>query len=533
MKLVSMGLLFGIVSFSACKSLDRENSSSDKVGSMSPQVESSESLGLVRNDLNLGKVNRALAQIKAKKDKIPQNENHTFEADDVIVDKNGSEHVRFSRRYKGLRTIGGDMVIHSAADGSFAGVDKAFDKNIDLDVNSPLASEKAIARARKSWKGKDLAPPKAELIVYAREGDAKLAYEVVLQGDLGEDLPSEMHVIVDARTEAVLNLWEGVQTIAGSGKGYFVGAVPLETTRASGRYQLNDSTRGNQQTKDMANKSTGNGSLFLDSDNIWGNGLLSNTASVAVDAQYGAAMTWNFFLSQMGRKGITGKGVGAVSRVHYGRKYNNAFWMDSCFCMTYGDGDGTTFLPFASLDIAGHEMTHGLTSVTAKLLYSGESGGLNEATSDIFGTMVEYFANASGDEPDYLMGEKIYKSGGAKALRYMFDPNKDGKSPNCYVSTIGALDVHYSSGVANHFFYLLAEGSNPSKGPVSPTCNGQTIAGIGREKAAKIWYEALTTKFTSSTNYAAARSATIAVTESLYPEDVDAVKAAWDAVSVP
>uniref|UniRef100_UPI0013D3529C M4 family metallopeptidase n=3 Tax=Pseudomonadota TaxID=1224 RepID=UPI0013D3529C len=79
----------------------------------------------------------------------------------------------------------------------------------------------------------------------------------------------------------------------------------------------------------------------------------------------------------------------AYNRVHYSRNYNNAYWSDACFCMTYGDGDGTTLRPLVALDVAGHEMTHGVTSRTANLTYSGESGGLNEATSDIFGTMVE------------------------------------------------------------------------------------------------------------------------------------------------
>lgn len=104
------------------------------------------------------------------------------------------------------------------------------------------------------------------------------------------------------------------------------------------------------------------------------------------------AKTWDHFKNTHGRSGIANDGVGAASRVHYGTSFNNAFWMDSCFCMTFGDGDGTTYTPFVSLDITAHEMTHGITSRTANLTCSGESGGLNEATSDIFGTAVEYYA---------------------------------------------------------------------------------------------------------------------------------------------
>ncbi|WP_448957298.1 M4 family metallopeptidase, partial [Klebsiella michiganensis] len=92
--------------------------------------------------------------------------------------------------------------------------------------------------------------------------------------------------------------------------------------------------------------------------------------------------------------GIRGDGQGAYSRVHYGNNYVNAFWDDSCFCMTYGDGSGNSN-PLTSLDVAAHEMSHGVTSATADLVYSGESGGLNEATSDIFATAVEFHANNS------------------------------------------------------------------------------------------------------------------------------------------
>src|SRR6187549_1143397 len=174
--------------------------------------------------------------------------------------------------------------------------------------------------------------------------------------------------------------------------------------------------------------------------------------------------------------------------------------------MTYGDGDGVTFNPFDSLDVAGHEMSHGVTSRTANLTYKGESGGLNEATSDIFGTMVEYYANNGNDAPDYLIGERLYKSGN-KALRYMFKPSLDGKSADCWYSGVGSLDVHYSSGVANHFFYLLAEGSANSSTCNTTTSGGrvatgsQALTGVGRSAAERIWYRALTVYMTASTKY--------------------------------
>jgi Zn-dependent metalloprotease len=210
--------------------------------------------------------------------------------------------------------------------------------------------------------------------------------------------------------------------------------------------------------------------------------------------------------------------------------------------MTYGDGN--VFNPLVSLDVAGHEMTHGVTSRTAGLIYSGESGGLNEATSDIFGSMTEYYANNASDVGDYLIGEEISKTPG-KALRYMYSPNIDGASADCYYTGVGNIDVHWSSGVANHFYYMLAEGTAPTDGPASPTCKGsdtkkasgsKMLAGIGRQKAEKIWYRALTVYMTSSETFAKARLDTVQAATDLFgagsPETV-AVGAAWDAVNRP
>jgi len=210
--------------------------------------------------------------------------------------------------------------------------------------------------------------------------------------------------------------------------------------------------------------------------------------------------------------------------------------------MTYGDGDGTTFTPLVSLDVAGHEMSHGVTSRTAGLVYSRESGGLNEATSDIFGTMVEFYASNANDPGDYLIGEEIYRAG-VNGLRNMVNPSSDGRSADCWYSGVANLDVHYSSGVANHFYYLLAQGTtagNPSKTCVAgntrvATGNG-TLAGIGRAKAEKIWYRALTVYMTTSTTYAGARTATLNAARDLYgagSATQNAVAAAWTAVGRP
>jgi Zn-dependent metalloprotease len=361
-----------------------------------------------------------------------------------------------------------------------------------------------------------------------------------------------MHVIVDATTNRILEAWDDIQAAAatGTGKALFVGTVSISDDLTAGTYSLKDSTRGNQQVVTLSNTTPTSltavgGTLYTSTTNTWGDGKNASTTAgkqtVGVDALFAMAMTWDYFKNKHGRNGIANDGVGAASRVHFGSKFNNAFWLDTCFCVSFGDGDGTAYNPFTSIDIAAHEMTHGITARTANLTYSGESGGLNEATSDIFGTAVEYYAANTTDAGDYLIGEKIKKSG-TLYFRSMITPSADGYSADCWYSTVGQLLVHQSSGVANHFFYLLAEGTK--SGSPSKTCLSSntrvatgtgTLTGITRDVAEKIWYRALTVYMTSSTNYAAARVGTINAATDLYgatSTQTNAVKAAWSAVLV-
>ena len=487
---------------------------------------------------------RALDHISRFASSTRHGADQSYQARDMVVDADGREHVRLDRRYKGLRVLGGDLVVHSHGAGSFLGTSQTLGKTLSLSNRPSLSAAKAqkIALTRQAGDAQQVAP---ELMVYARTDNPALAWDVRVFGAREDQTPIELHVIVDAHSGKILESWDDVQdtAAAGTGKGYFSGTVALTTDKVSSTYYLRDPSRGNTYTTNMKNKTSGNGTVFTDTDNVWGDFTTADTATIGVDAQYGTAVTWDYYLNVHGRNGIANDGKGAYNRVHYSRRYNNAFWSDSCFCMTYGDGDGTTFNPFDSLDVAGHEMSHGVTSRTAALTYSGESGGLNEATSDIFGTAVEFYAANANDPGDYLIGEKLYKTGG-KALRYMYSPNTDGYSADCWYSGLGSLDVHYSSGVANHFFYLISEGSKPAAGPASPTCvsgntkkatGSATVAGIGRDKAEKIWYRALTVYMTSSTNYAGARAATLNAATDLYgagSTEYNAVAAAWSAVLV-
>ncbi|MEU9041198.1 MULTISPECIES: M4 family metallopeptidase [unclassified Kitasatospora] len=454
---------------------------------------------------------------------------------DVVQDANGGRHLRYERTYAGLPVLGGDLIVHQDAAGATKSVTKASQADLaGVETTPALAAPKAQAAALAAEAGSvDTAP---RLVVWAADGTPKLAWETVIAGRESDGTPSKLHVVTDAKTGDVLSKADGIQR--GSGTGVFVGNVPLTTTQSGSTYSLKDATRGGQYSTDMKNGTSGNGTLFSKSSDTWGNGQASNRESAAVDAQFGAAATWDFYKNTFGRNGIRNDGVGAMSRVHYDTGYVNAFWDDSCFCMTYGDGSGDTH-PLTELDVAGHEMSHGVTAATANLNYSGESGGLNEATSDIFGNMVEFYANLPADNPDYLVGELIDINGNGTPLRYMDKPSKDGTSADSWYSGVGNLDVHYSSGVANHFFYLLAEGSGAKVingvSYNSPTVNNITVTGIGRDKAAQVWYKALTAYMTSTTDYAAARTATLSAATDLYganSAEYNAVATAWAAVNV-
>ena len=490
---------------------------------------------------------RAIALARANAAATHATEADAFAVRDIVSDADGAQHVRMDRSYKGLRVIGGDLVVHADARGGFRGASLTLRGPIRIDTTARYDESAAVQYAQALFAGTPEGTPKSALVVYARGPEPVLAYDVTVSGEGADGTPSVLHLIIDANALQLLDRYDEVQTntAAGTADTLLSGAVGVTTDSQSSGFALRDPSRSNNYTTDLAGKRSGTGKLFTDADNTWGNFTTADGATVGGDAHYGMALTWDYYKTTFGRQGIDNAGSTTFSRVHYSRNYVNAFWSDACFCMTYGDGDGSTYLPLVAIDVAGHEMTHGVTARSANLTYSGESGGLNEGTSDIFGTMVEYFANNAKNPPNYLIGERIYVANNGvanptRALRYMFKPSLDGRSPDCYSGSIGSLDVHYSSGVANHFFYLLAEGAavpagfNLTAGQL--VCNGNTAAGrIGRDAASKVYYRALTVYMTSNTSYAGARQATLKAAADLYGSGSTAyngVASAWSAVGV-
>ncbi|WP_030266958.1 M4 family metallopeptidase [Streptomyces sp. NRRL B-24484] len=462
---------------------------------------------------------------------------------DVVIDPDGTQHVRFDRTYQGLPVIGGDLVVHQDARGRLKDSTRAKGHSPAVRSTVPSVPAQAIAaKALAAAPGISSATSQPQLVVWAADGTARLAWQTTVSGLGKQGQPSGRVVVTDATTGAEIEQFDAEHEASGTGRSEYTGTVTVDTTlQSNGLYALVDPTRGTV-TKDARNVSAsslnaGSGTLYTDADDIWGDGRKFSTdrATAAVDAHANTAWTYDYYKNTFGRNGIKNDGKGATVFVHVGTKWDNAQWSDSCFCMMTGDGDGTTDPEQVDLDTMGHEMTHGVTSATANLRYSGESGGLNESTSDIFGTMVEWYANNSIDTPDYLFSDQSTPPW----LRRFDKPSLDGRSADCWSKKVGQLDVHNSSGVGNHWFFLASEGSGSRtiNGITynSPTCNGSTVTGIGNQKVARIWYRALTVYMTSTTDYKGARTASLNAAKDLYgagSTEYNAVAAAWSAVSV-
>src|SRR5438034_8636806 len=215
------------------------------------------------------------------------------------------------------------------------------------------------------------------------------------------------------------------------------------------------------------------------------------TASKDVEADEaydGLGATFNFYLQVMHRVSIDGQGLPLNATVHYDNAYDNAFWNGEQ--MVFGDGDGKLFNRFTiSLDVIGHELTHGVTGSEVGLVYMGQSGALNESISDVFGSLIkQYVLKQTADKADWLIGAGLLASGvKGVALRSMKAPGtafddpvlgKDDQPANMkdYVQTSDDNGgVHTNSGIPNHAFYLCAV----------------AIGGYAWDKTGKIWYETI------------------------------------------
>ena len=288
-------------------------------------------------------------------------------------------------------------------------------------------------------------------------------------------------------------------------------------------YYLQDSTRGKGiYTYDAKNRNTLPGSLWADLDNQF------NTTydRAAVSAHVNAAKTYDFYKNTYGRNSYDNAGAALNSTVHYSTSYNNAFWDGTK--MVYGDGDGSTFTYLSgALDVVAHELTHAVTEYTAGLVYQNESGAINEAVSDIMGTVAEYTV---GSNFDWLVGEDIYTPGvSGDALRSMSNPAAYGDPDHYSKRYTGTQDnggVHINSGIINKAAYLLGNGG---------TFYNVSVTGIGVPKLGAIYYRALNVYLTPNSNFSSLRAAVVQSAKDLYGStsaEATAAAKSFDAVGV-
>jgi Zn-dependent metalloprotease len=491
---------------------------------------------------------------------------------------------RLNHTYKGVRIFesetvvvtdqGGNIVSESVGERRHGLSGKRFD------VKPSISSKAAIAKASRSVPagGAEIDPPSAELVIFPvmktvrapgaeNKAEADLnavdVQEVVASYELAYVVKTRSHgafydTIVSARDGRILDQWSAMQNVVGTGHSQYNGDVPINTTLSGGVYKMIDGSRGTGGTFGAmaitnANHGTSAGAVYTNATNIWGDGQQyiaggsttnANGQTAAVNALWGLMNTYDMHKNVLNWSSLDGNNTATYIAVHVNTAYDNAYYSDSCKCMFIGDG-GSYFNNLGSIDVIGHEMGHGITAATSNLTYRGESGGLNESSSDIAGEAVEAYARAGGTGAslpvpsgnDWMMGKEISKNG--QPLRWMYKPSKDGKSPDAWKSTIKRLDVHYSSGPNNRMFYFLAMGSSATVGSDTYsqylTQQPKAMTGIGIDKAYRIWFRANTTKFTSSTNYADARLKVLAAAQELYganSAEAKAVQRAYAAINV-
>ncbi len=412
------------------------------------------------------------------------------------MDAAGNHHLRFDMMHNGLRVVGGDMVVHVdgkgrifALNGNGRGIPATLGAR---DVGESAVHPTLMADAR--FAGMETTAP-TKVYLVTPQGSVHLAYESVVTGKRGQD-PVRDKVYVDAASGAIVAVHPQI---------YFAENRKI--------YSANNGTSLPGTLKRTEGQAA--------------------TSDTDVNSAYdGTGDTYEAYKKFWNRDSYNNAGATLTSSVHYSTNYCNAYW-DGSTQMVYGDGDPSqNCAPLArSVDVTGHELTHAVTQFESNLTYSGESGGLNEAMSDIFGAFTEAYVDGGKtgtlqvSQNTWTVGEVIMPPG----LRFMYDPAKDGSSLDYWTTSAGNVDVHYSSGIANLAFYLMSQGGKHPRGK-----SNIQVTGIGMDKAIRVMYEANTNILTSSSNFLAAGNASVqaAVNLGYSLADQISVANAWQAVGV-
>lgn len=486
------------------------------------------------------------------------------------TDELGISHRRFQEYFNGIKVEYGGYTLNFKGENPLSIVHHV--KPISFQSTKPQLSEeealqialKSVSATKYMWQRNDEREialkmtngvqssffPKGEIVIVPNYETVEkaLRFKLVLayKFDIYAEEPlSRSYIYVEANTGEVVHINPIIKhaTAEGSLATRYSGTRTSNTDSYNGNYRLRDYSRGNGiETYDMNTGTNYNSAVdFVDNDNNWTSAEWNNSQkdNAALDAHWGAQMTYDYFLSAHSRNSWDGNGATIKSYVHYDNAYDNAFWNGSV--MTYGDGSDTYFDALTSLDVAAHEIGHAVCERTANLVYQRESGALNEGFSDIWAACVE--AYAAPEKDIWLVGEDIERRSTSQALRSMSDPNSENQpdtyggsywiNPSCGTPTQSNdyCGVHTNSGVLNHWFYLLTDG----KTGTNDIGSAFTVAGIGIDKAGKIAYRTESVYLSSTSDFADARTFSIQSAVDLYGDasnEVIQTTNAWHAVGV-
>ena len=372
--------------------------------------------------------------------------------------KNGGTHSRYQQMFKGVPIWGKQIVVHRDKQGQIKHINGTLVKDIARDINDMvprLSLSQVMSSTQKSYRenGYQIDNQRQGLRIYVDKSDvAHLAYIVQFFADNEHGgKPTRPTFLVDAKTGNILLQYEGLAHVEANGPGgnqkigrYHYG-VDFESllVQQSGDTCLMD-IPGVVKTINLNGRTSGNTHTFVCPTNSVKE--INGAYSPLNDAHYFGKVVYDMYKDWLNTAPLTFQ---LQMRVHYRKRYENAFWNGSS--MTFGDG-ASYFYPLVSLDVSAHEVSHGFTEQNSDLIYSEQSGGINEAFSDMAGEAAEFYSRGSND---WKVGYDIRKAANA-ALRYMDNPPLDGRSIDHASQYVSGMDVHYSSGVFNKAFYLLA-----------------------------------------------------------------------------
>ncbi len=458
-------------------------------------------------------------------------------------DQVGYIHSRYDQYYQGVRVFGGEVISHyDEVSGKIEDITDGSKKNIVVDPTPQINSDQALLIAHKDINpmGPYSTPPSNELVVFRTADDKQdvLAYRVHSELENQFEI-SHLEHIIDATTGVILAKWPTLRSTAavGTGKTLYYGNETLDTNSvAGGSYELKDKTRAANPWNRVLATNSNESNLYVDTDNTWGDGNAYNSSNgvfsengetSAADVAYATQKSYDYFNTVLGHRGQDDANSAVKGVVHVPSMTTSA--AGTIGVMFFKDNP----TPATSLDIVGHEYTHGVTQALVNFTYTGETAGLDEGTSNIFGTMIEFFAKPG--IADWVECQQI--SSVACAHQRLDKPSLAGDgSADFWGAGVGSLEAHKASGVARHFFYYLVNGVSTSGNNTSPYLpSGMTpIAATfnnSKKQAAEIWHRALRFYMTNSTNYNGARLATAhAATDLGYSSSK--VMTAWKAVNV-